>query len=377
MKIIVEQSALVAATARVSSIVEARNTIPILSNVMIEADRGEVWMVATDLDMEIRVSLKAEIAQAGSVTVPANTLNEIARNAPKGAEVVLSLTSDDPRVKVVFGRSRYQLPMLAAGDFPLFAAQADMTELTLPAAELATLLGRVHFAMSADPTRYYINGVYLQALSVEGRPMLRTVATDSHRLALDETPLATGTDFPGAIVPRKTVGEFRRMLEGRSGDVRLWISRTSIRLSIGDAVLTSKLVDGTYPDYVRVIPRTWEREIAIDRAQLAGAVKRVALISAEKARSTKLTIDDGVLTLTVRNMEAGEAIEQIEIDDPDGGPCIEIGFNARFILDALDQTESRRVVLRVSDSASPARLDPHPFETTATGALCVLMPLRV
>ena len=377
MKIIVEQSALVAATARVSSVVSARNTIPILSNVMIEADRGEVWMVATDLDMEIRVGLDAEIAQPGSVTVPANTLNEIARNAPKGAEIVLSLSADDPRVKVVFGRSRYQLPMLPAGDFPVFAGPAEVTELVLPAAELATLLDRVHFAMSTDETRYYINGTYLQAVAVEGRPMLRTVATDTHRLALDETPLAAGLDFPGAILPRKTVGEFRRMLEGRSGAVRLWIGRTSIRLSIGDAVLTSKLIDGSFPDYVRVIPTAWDREITIDRALLAGAVKRVSLMSAEKTRSTKLTIDDGVMTLTVRNMEAGVAVEQVEIDDPEGGPCFEIGFNARFILDALDQTESRRVVLRFSAPASAARLDPHPAETAATGALCVLMPLRV
>ena len=378
MKIIVEQSALAKATARVSSIVERRNTIPILSNLLIDASYpGEVWLLGTDLDMEIRTRLEAQIETEGQTTVGANALGEIARNAPKGSEISITLDdAKDPRLQVRFGRSRYQLPVLLAGDFPIFSTQKQPTELSIPAAELAVLLARIHFAQSTEETRYYLNGAYLTKASVSGAPVLRMVATDGHRLALDECSTPASDPMPGVIIPRKTIGEFRRLLDGLAGSVILRVSTASVVFEADGVRLTSKVIDGAYPDYERVIPRDWKHQIVLERDALRLAVKRVSLISAEKTRPVKLAISGGVLTLIVRNMEAGEAREEIEIEDE--GLEFETGINARYILDALDQTEGRQVVLRLpEDNTSPCRLDPHPSDSTATGALCVLMPLRV
>lgn len=378
MKVVAEQSALVAATARVASVVEARNTIAILSNLLIDATPdGEVWLTATDQDIEIRARMEAKVEEIGQICVGATSLSEIARNAPKGAEV--SLTHDlakDPRLQVRFGKSRYQLPSLPAGDFPIFGERIDDTAMSVPAGELAGLLSRTHFAQSTETTCYYLNGTALQIVAVEGVPMLRTIATDGHRLALDECPAPEGASMAAIIVPRKTVAEIRRLLDGLAASVEVRTSPKGITVRTDDVRLSSKVIDGHFPDYERVIPRRWAREIEIDRAVLTGAVKRVSLISGDKARTVKFTLDDGVLALTVNNMETGTAREEIEIID--NGPLFETGFNSKYVLDALGQSEGKSVVLRLpDDSGAPGRLDPHPSDSSAAGALCVLMPVRV
>ena len=378
MKIVVEQSALVAATARVASVVEARNTIAILSNLLIDATPdGEVWLTATDLDIEIRARMDAKVEADGQVCVGASSLSEIARNAPKGAEVSLVHdTAKDPRLQVRFGKSRYQLPVLPAEDFPVFGERIDDTAMSVPAGELAGLLSRTHFAQSTETTRYYLNGTALQIVAVDGVAMLRTIATDGHRLALDECPAPEGASMAAIIVPRKTVAEIRRLLDGLAASVDVRTSPKGITVRTDDVRLSSKVIDGHFPDYERVIPRRWAREIEIDRAVLTGAVKRVSLISGDKARTVKFTLDDGVLALTVNNMETGTAREEIEIVDD--GALFETGFNSKYVLDALGQSEGKSVVLRLPESGGdPGRLDPHPSDSAAAGALCVLMPVRV
>lgn len=378
MKIVVEQSALVAATARVASVVEARNTIAILSNLLIDATPdGEVWLTATDLDIEIRARMDAKVEADGQVCIGASSLSEIARNAPKGAEVSLVHdTAKDPRLQVRFGKARYQLPVLPAEDFPVFGERFDDTAMSVPAGELAGLLSRTHFAQSTETTRYYLNGTALQIVAVEGVAMLRTIATDGHRLALDECPAPEGASMAAIIVPRKTVAEIRRLLDGLAASVDVRTSPKGITVRTDEVRLSSKVIDGHFPDYERVIPRRWAREIEIDRAVLTGAVKRVSLISGDKARTVKFTLDDGVLALTVNNMETGTAREEIEIVD--GGALFETGFNSKYVLDALGQSEGKSVVLRLPESGGdPGRLDPHPSDSAAAGALCVLMPVRV
>lgn len=376
MKVLVQQSALQRATARVSSAVERRNTILILANVLLRAEGDRLSITATDLDIEIVETIPAHVVTAGEITVNASTLAEIARNAPAGAELAIEWASiDDPRATVKFGRSRYQLPVLPAGDFPVRGDLAEAVSLEIEAPALHQLLDHVHFAQSTEETRYYLNGTFLSCVTDNGAPVLRVVATDGHRLILDQIPCPQGVGMPSIIVPRKAVNEIRRILADMKETVTLQVSRTGLALHTGTGRLITKGVDGSYPDYQRVMPSTWDREVTIDRGLLKEAIKRVSLISAEKARSVKLTIADEVLTLTVRNMEAAAASEEIEVQG--AGPLFEVGFNAKYLLDYMDQTDADRMVLRFTESGSPARLDPCAGTKGADHLVNVIMPVRV
>ncbi|RZJ19093.1 MAG: DNA polymerase III subunit beta [Brevundimonas sp.] len=379
MRLTVEQSALQRAAARVAGVADRKGAIPILANLMLDAQGDQLWIIATDLDIEIREFIPAEVETPGSITVSAATLSEIARNAPAGAELSIRYGQgdNDPRAQVQFGRSRYQLPVLPAGDFPIWGdLHGTETTVQIQAPDLKRVLDRVHFAQSTEGARYYLNGVYIAPRATPDGVRLRGVATDGHRLALDECPLPEGSDLTPVLASRKTIGEMRRLLDGLTTPVELTTSSAGLRLQTPTTRLTAKALDGSFPDYQRVVPRKWERQITLDRVMLAAAVKRVSLISAEKSRSVKFTIDGETLTLTVRNAEAGQAVEEIAIDD--GGGHLEAGYNGKYLLDALDQTDAKRVVLRVTDGGSPARLDPHPDDqAAASGALCVIMPLRV
>lgn len=375
MKITVEQAALHKALARVSSVVERRNTIPILNNVLIDAGDDGVWLNATDLDRESRIRLDVPVAKPGQVTVPAALLTDIVRNAPEGAEISLQWDPDaDPRMIVRFGRSRYQVPVLSAKDFPVFSTREWANEIRLPAPELATLLNRVQSAMSTDQTRYYLTGAHLHVVDEGAGPLLRTVATDGYVMALADLAVSDVSAAP-LIIPGKTVHEMLRILADRTDEVSLFPEGSAVRLAWPEGTLTSKVVDGQFVDYQRVLPKSWEHEVEVDRDLLLDAVRRTVLVSNEKARSVKLTFDDGTLTLQVRNMEAGAGEETIEVDWTGG--AFELGFNGRYMLDALRQTESDRVVLRFTDAAGPTRLEPAPAETDHGRAVAVLMPLRV
>lgn len=375
MKITVEKADLHRATGRVASAVERRTTIPVLANVKLAADKGALTITATDLDIEIAETVPARIDVPGQITVSAGTLSEIARNAPNGAEIAISCDeAEDPRATVRFGRSRYQLPVLPAADFPTREGIQGI-RITLPAAELFRLFDYVHFAQSNEDTRYYLNGTYLHACTDNGGVMLRTVATDGHRLVINQTPCDAARDMAGVIVPRKAVSEMRRILGELREDVTLCVNAQGVQLLTETGHLITKTVDGAFPDYARIVPMDWKHETEVDRALLKEAIKRVSLITAEKARPIKFTIDDGLLTLTVRNMEAGAAHEELEVTSEAIG--FETGFNAKYILDILDQTDADRMLLRLSDPASPARLDPIPGTKHADHLVNVVMPLRV
>ena len=372
MKLSIERAALLKALGHVQSVVERRNTIPILSNVLLSADRGVVAFSATDLDMEIVDEAQAQVDTAGQITAPAQVLYEIVRKLPDGAEVELKFAGDDPRLSVAAGRSRFNLPVLPAGDFPVMSSDGLSARVTVEAEALARLIDKTRFAISTEETRYYLNGLYLHTVSDGGGPRLRAVATDGHRLALAEMAAPEGAaGLPGVIVPRKTVQEARRLLEDATGPVELQISPAKIRFEFGRATLTSKVIDGSFPDYGRVIPRDNQRVASLDVALFAQAVDRVATISAEKSRSVKLAIEPGRLILTVRNMEAGQAVEELEVDYD--GEAFEIGFNARYLLDVAGQIQGESAEFRFADPASPTLvLDP-----VDPGVQYVLMPLRV
>ncbi len=354
------------------SVVERRNTIPILSNVLLAADGSSLSFSATDLDMEILDEAAAGVQASGQITAPAHTLYEIVRKLPEGADVELRYTADDPRLQVSAGRSKFNLPVLPAGDFPVMTQDGLSGRVGLGAEELVRLIDKTRFAISTEETRYYLNGLYLHTVSEGGESKLRAVATDGHRLALAEMPAPEGAGgLPGVIVPRKTVQEARRLLDDCGEAIELQVSPAKVRMEFGGATLTSKVIDGSFPDYVRVIPRENPKSLIIDNKLFAQAVDRVATISAEKSRSVKMAIEPGRMVLTVRNMEAGQAVEELEIDY-DADP-FEIGFNARYLLDVTDQIQGENAEFRFADPASPTLvLDP-----SDAGVQYVLMPLRV
>jgi DNA polymerase-3 subunit beta len=372
MQLTIERTALLKALGHVQSVVERRNTIPILSNVLLSAGHDGVSFSATDLDMEILDEADAVVNGQGQITAPAHTLYEIVRKLPDGADVELRYSGDDPRLSVSAGRSRFALPVLPAGDFPVMSSESAGVRYTVMKEDLARLIDKTRFAISTEETRYYLNGLYLHTVVENGEARLRAVATDGHRLALAEMPAPEGAvGGPGVIIPRKTVDQVRRLLDDGAGPVDIQVSAAKVRFEFGRASLTSKVIDGSFPDYVRVIPKDNDKLLSVDNGLFAAAVDRVATISAEKSRSVKLAVEPGRIVLTVRNMEAGQAVEEVEADYESEG--FEIGFNARYLLDVAGQVKGENAHFRFADPASPTLvLDP-----VDPGVQYVLMPLRV
>ena len=345
MKLTIERAALLKALGHVQSVVERRNPIPILSNVMMSAGDGRLAFTATDLDMEIADWVLAQVEEAGQISAPAHTLYEIARELPDGADVWLSHTSDDPRLEIRAGRSRFNLPVLPAGDFPMMSSEGLSEPISIDTADVIRRIDKTRFAISTEETRYYLNGLYLHLVMEDGVQKLRAVATDGLRLALAEMRLPAS--FPdGVIIPRKTVIEARRLMDDADETLALSVSAQKVRFDFGHTAMTSKVIDGSFPLYDRVIPRENKRVMQLDNAAFAAAVRRVATISTEHSRAVRLSIEPGRMTLSVRNTDAGQAVEELEIDY--AGEPIEIGFNARYCPRRRrpDRRRRRRVPLR-------------------------------
>jgi len=372
MKVTVERAELLRSLGHVHRVVERRNTIPILANVLVKADRGKLSLKATDLDLEVTDSIAAEVSPAGSTTVPAHMIYEIVRKLPDGAQIILEGSGDRAVLSLRAGRSRFTLQTLPESDFPDLAAGEMSHSFKVAAADLKRLIDKTQFAISTEETRYYLNGIYLHTAGTAKAAMLRAVATDGHRLAQVELPLPQGAvGMPGIIVPRKTVGEVQRLIENGEGDVAIELSAGKIRFTIGNVVLTSKLIDGTFPDYARVIPLNNDKSLIVDKTDFEAAVDRVSTVSSERGRAVKLSITGGRLVLSVTNPDSGSATEEIEVEyeaDP-----LDIGFNSRYLLDIAAQIEGEVAVLKLADPGSPTLIQ----DKDAKGALYVLMPMRV
>jgi DNA polymerase III subunit beta len=372
MKVTVERSELLNALGHVHRVVERRNTIPILANVLLRADRAKLSLKATDLDVEVTDSIAAEVGPGGSTTVPAHMFFDIVRKLPEGAQIILESSGDRAALAIRAGRSRFTLQTLPESDFPDLAPGEMTHKFTLKAADLKRLIDKTQFAISTEETRYYLNGIYLHAATTGKAQTLRAVATDGHRLAQMELDLPKGAEgMPGVIVPRKTVGEVQRLLDDNEAEVLIELSPGKIRFMIGEVVLTSKLIDGTFPDYARVIPVGNDKELIVDRKEFEAAVDRVSTVSSERGRAVKLSITGGKLSLSVTNPDSGSANEELEVEyeaDP-----IDIGFNSRYLLDIAAQIESEAAVLKLADPGSPTLI----ADKEAKGALYVLMPMRV
>ncbi len=372
MKVTIERSALAKALGHVQSVVERRNTIPILSNVLLQAEGGALTLTATDLDIEISEAAPADVAAKGATTASALMLHDIVRKQPDGAQIRLTLVQDEARLQINAGRYEGSLAVLPDEDFPALATDDMAVHFSMPAADLARLFGKARFAMSQEETRYYLNGVYLHSYTEGGAKLIRAAATDGHRLARLDAPLPAGADrMPGVIVPRKAVAELARLLDDADENVDIAVSEAKIRFGFGAGHLTSKLIDGSFPDYERVIPKSGANTLRVDTADFAQAVDRVSTVAADRTRSIKLALEADRLRLTVNNPEAGSALEELSVDY--SGDPIEIGFNARYLLDVAAQIEGQTTTLRLSDPASPTVIADEEDER----ALYVLMPLRV
>lgn len=371
MHLVIEKSALLKALSHVTSIVERRNTIPILSNVLLVASNDHLCLTATDLEREVIEKVPAKISDNGGSTVQAHVLHDIVRKLPDGADVEIFRT-DDGRVMVVAGKGRYDLQALPADDFPELSTDDLSHKFQLKATALKQLIEKTKFAISTEETRYYLNGIYLHQAETDGEQMLRAVATDGHRLAQVEVPLPDGAEgMEGIIIPRKTVGEIHRMMGDTEGDVTVELSDAKIRISFDDLVLTSKLIDGTFPDYSRVIPTANDKELLIERESFAKAVDRVSTLSSDRGRAVKLNLTDKKLVLTVNNPDSGSATEELTVNYTE--EPMEIGFNARYLLDITGQLESDTATFLLADSGSPTMVR----DTSDISALYVLMPMRV
>jgi DNA polymerase-3 subunit beta len=373
MKLTIERAALLKSLAHVQSVVERRNTIPILANVLLRAHGdGHVELVATDMDLDILEQVTCAIASEGATTAPAHTLYDIVRKLPEGSEIQLDGGGPKERLIVRAGRSTFTLPALPTADFPVLASDGLPFKFSLGAAVLRSLIDRTRFAISTEETRYYLNGIYLHATRSNELAVLRAVATDGHRLARVEITLPDGaTGMPGVILPRKTVLELRKLIEETEGDIGISLSDTRVRFAFDDVVLSSKLIDGTFPDYERVIPAGNDKVMEVDRRAFADAVDRVATISTEKSRAVKLTVGKGNLVLSATSPEAGSATEELEVSY--GSSPIEIGFNSRYLLDITQQIEGDSAAFAMADSASPTVV----HDRADGSAIYVLMPMRV
>jgi len=372
MRVILERSNLLKSLNHVHRVVERRNTIPILSNVLLSAEGASLEMKATDLDLEMTEATPARVEQGGATTVPAHLLYDIVRKLSEGAEVMLKTDEDGNAMTVTSGRSSFRLQCLPQSDFPELSAGSFPHIFRLDSTALRTLIDKTQFAISTEETRYYLNGIYLHTHEAGGKLKLRSVATDGHRLARAEMEAPAGSEgMPGIIIPRKTVSELQKLVDDPDVAVTTELSDTKIRFTIGSVVLTSKLIDGTFPDYQRVIPTGNDKKLVIDRQSFASAVDRVSTISSERGRAVKLSIAEGQLTLAVNNPDSGSATEELAADyssDP-----IEIGFNARYLLDVAAQLTGSEARFMLADAGSPTLI----HDTSDENTLYVLMPMRV
>ena len=375
MKATIERATLLRCLSHVQSVVERRNTLPSLSNVLLDAsDGGTLKVMATDLDLQVVENIAAaSVESAGAITVSAHLLFDIARKLQEGSQV--SLETAENRMTVKAGRSRFSLPTLPRDDFPVIVEGDLPTSFELPAKTLAELIDRTRFAISTEETRYYLNGIFLH-VSDEDQPVLKAAATDGHRLARFTIPRPDGAEgMPDVIVPRKAVAELRKLLEeALDGNVQIDLSASKIRFTLGGeggVVLTSKLIDGTFPDYSRVIPTGNDKLLRLDPKSFYEGVDRVATIATEKTRAVKMGLEQDKVTLSVTSPDNGTAAEEVPADYR--SEALEIGFNANYLKDILHQIDGDTVELHLADPGAPTLIR----QDEKSPALYVLMPMRV
>jgi DNA polymerase-3 subunit beta len=372
MKFSTERAHFFRALHHVHRVVERRNTIPILSNILLRCEDNLLYIKATDLDIEVTENIPAMVEQSGATTIPAHMIYDIIRKLPDGADIVIE-SDDDSSVSVASGRSKFQIQALPDSDFPNIAAGELPHQFSLPAQTLLQLFNRTQFAISTEETRYYLNGIYLHIIQDDGNAaQLCAVATDGHRLAKTHCPAPQGShDMPGIIVPRKAVSEIQRLISDFDDDIAIELSDAKIKFSFGDITFTSKLIDGTFPDYERVIPKSNDKKLIIEKDPFSSAVDRVSTVASERGRGVKMSLSPDQLKLSVSNPDSGSANEELSANYQNDD--LDIGFNARYLLDISNQITSGELQFYFNDHNAPCLI----YDGDNRVTLFVLMPMRV
>lgn len=369
MKATIHRTELLKTLSHVQSVVERRNTIPVLSNVLVDASDGRLTVTATDLDLQVRESVAAEVTTPGRTTVSAHLLYDIVRKMPEGE---VTIDEEGGRMLVRAGRARFTLQTLPADDFPEVPMSDAPHQFSIGSKELARIISFVRFAMSTEETRYYLNGIYLHLRDTAEGKRLAAVATDGHRLALAGMPAPEGSEgIPGVIVPRKCVGEIAKIIDSMDVPVQVSLTSSKIRFDLGGIEYISKLVDGTYPDYTRVIPSGNDKVILTGADKLSEGIDRCSTVATEKTRAIKISMEKNRIALSVTSVENGNATEEVECDY--SAAPMEIGFNSRYLLDILQRSQGQEVEILLKDSAAPTLIR----RKDSTDEICVLMPMRV
>ena len=370
MQIKIEKSKLTKTLSHLYRIVERKSTIPVLSNIKIEAGKT-LKFTATNIDLEIVEELEAEVKTPGNSTIPAHVFYDIVRKLPDGM-IELKTSADGAKIVISAGNSEFTLPTLPVEDFPLMSGGSMPFKFALAVDDLTKLVDKTKFAVSTEETRYFLNGIFLTVLEKEGKELLRAVATDGHRLALKDVPSPSDAKgMPSIILPRKFVVELRSLLDDTSDDVKVEVSETKARFSFGATVITSKLIDGKFPNYEQVIPQNNDKPLEVECKAFAEAVDRISSVSYEKSKAVKMKIAKGKLTLSASTPDSGSAVEDIAVKyDADN---MEIGFNSRYLLDIAEVIDGKSMAFRLSDSSSPVVIT----ELEDNSSTFVLMPMRI
>ncbi len=358
---------LLKAISSVNGAVEKKNTIPVLQNIKIEAKNDKVVLLATDMDILVTSTFESDMKSAGSTTVPAQMFFDIVRKIPEGAQIMIS--QESPTIlQIKSGKSKYNLPCIDSAEFPNLSEGELGEEIEIDANKLAKMIDKTRFAISNDETRYYLNGLYLQAIKTDSGFELRSVATDGHRLALSSLVSDLKTPF-GVILPKKSVAEIRRIIDG-SNQVKLSVSRVKIKITTDQTTIISKLIDGEFPDYDKVLPKNNTQIAVINKKIFFDCVDRVSTVATDKHRSVKLVIENGKMSLQVNTNDGSFAYEELDVNYL--GDRIETGFNSRYLLDIIGQIDKEELMMRFKDSNSPALIDAKDMSS-----VFVIMPVRV
>ena len=371
MKISIEKNNIFKSLSHVQSIVEKKNTIPVLSNILIEAKDNILILSATDMDISITETLSCNVIDPGSVTVSAHTLYDIIRKIPEGNDIEF-ISNDGKRFSIRSGNSKFSLTCLPKEDFPIIEIEKLTSELTIDAQIFLNLIEKTKFAISNEETRYFLNGIYFHKRTQDNLNFLCLVATDGHRLAKIDLEYKEGLgDIPGVIIPKKTINELCKLLVDVNGEIKINLDPNKVIFYINKTILISKLIDGNFPDYQRVIPKNNNEILQVQKNVIFRAVDRVSTITNERSPAIKFKLLSNLMNMTSIDSESGSATEDIVTEY--NGQEIEIGFNSKYIYEMINQLDDEKILLKFNDSASPVIAT----ESSNPNLLYVLMPMKV
>ena len=375
MEFKINSTDLLKALSHIHGIVEVRHTLPILSNIILEAKDDKLILSSTNLDIYCSDKIKAEVLQSGEVSVSAVTFFEIIKRLPSGSEVLMIMEEGENEIRLTCGRSKFNLSTLKTDDFPIISDSDLSTNFVLSADELIRIIDKTKFAVSNEETRYYLNGIFLHKAERNSIQFLRAVATDGHRLAQYDIPLPQGAeDITGIIIPKKTIYELRKVLDDANGDVSVSLNENKIKFSFNDLKVISKVIDGTFPDYTKVIPQKNDKNFKTNNSDLKNAIDRVSAVAANeesKSKAIKFCIENNSLSLSVESQSKGSANEMIDVNY--SGDKVDIGFNSKYIIDICNEVDGDEISISLSDSISPAII----LDKTDENLFFVLMPMRI